>query len=448
MGESRNLEETPMIRRFAECALALLFCVVLTDTAAGQTHTFTLQQVMSAPFPSQMHAAPKGGAFLWVYDDQGRRNLWVANPQGAGYSLHSVTHDDADDGIEIGEISWTPDAQHIVYVRGGDFEFPERPSPNPDLLAQGVQQEIWMVDADGTNARKLAPGRNPALSPDGATVAYIDNDQIWTLDLRNPSTQIDRDPVWSPDSRSVAFVRLPSHTPGVDFQPHRAGAPWSIRIADVATGQGRPIWIAPSGPGSVFHGIESGQPLFFAADGRIVFPWEGTGWLHLYSISTSGGSATDLTPGDFEVDYVAFSHDRRTLVFSSNQNDIDRRHLWQVSVDGGSPHQLTHGDGLEVMPVLSPTGTIAVLRADAHLPLRPAMVSSDGTLHDIAPQMIPATFPANDLVVPQQVIFSAADGLRIHGQLFLPTAARPGEKFPAVVFFHGGSRRQMLLGWH
>ena len=490
-----------MIRRFAECALALLFCVVLTDTAAGQTHTFTLQQVMSAPFPSQMHAAPKGGAFLWVYDDQGRRNLWVANPQGAGYSLHSVTHDDADDGIEIGEISWTPDAQHIVYVRGGDFEFPERPSPNPDLLAQGVQQEIWMVDADGTNARKLAPGRNPALSPDGATVAYIDNDQIWTLDLRNPaaqavqlfhgrgtpaslawspngeylawssgrgdhgfigvfdfathalnyldpSTQIDRDPVWSPDSRSVAFVRLPSHTPGVDFQPHRAGAPWSIRIADVATGQGRPIWIAPSGPGSVFHGIESGQPLFFAADGRIVFPWEGTGWLHLYSISTSGGSATDLTPGDFEVDYVAFSHDRRTLVFSSNQNDIDRRHLWQVSVDGGSPHQLTHGDGLEVIPVLSPTGTIAVLRADAHLPLRPAMVSSDGTLHDIAPQMIPATFPANDLVVPQQVIFSAADGLRIHGQLFLPTAARPGEKFPAVVFFHGGSRRQMLLGWH
>jgi dipeptidyl aminopeptidase/acylaminoacyl peptidase len=38
--------------------------------------------------------------------------------------------------------------------------------------------------------------------------------------------------------------------------------------------------------------------------------------------------------------------------------------------------------------------------------------------------------------------------MRIHGQLFLPPDATPGEKHPAMIFFHGGSRRQMLLGWH
>src|ERR1700752_1249887 len=38
--------------------------------------------------------------------------------------------------------------------------------------------------------------------------------------------------------------------------------------------------------------------------------------------------------------------------------------------------------------------------------------------------------------------------MRIHGQLFLPPDLAPGEKRPAMVFFHGGSRRQMLLGWH
>lgn len=38
--------------------------------------------------------------------------------------------------------------------------------------------------------------------------------------------------------------------------------------------------------------------------------------------------------------------------------------------------------------------------------------------------------------------------MRIHGQLFLPPDSAPGEKHPAMVFFHGGSRRQMLLGWH
>ena len=45
-------------------------------------------------------------------------------------------------------------------------------------------------------------------------------------------------------------------------------------------------------------------------------------------------------------------------------------------------------------------------------------------------------------------MISAADGMQIHGQLFLPITIRAGEHRPAVVFFHGGSRRQMLLGWH
>jgi dipeptidyl aminopeptidase/acylaminoacyl peptidase len=36
--------------------------------------------------------------------------------------------------------------------------------------------------------------------------------------------------------------------------------------------------------------------------------------------------------------------------------------------------------------------------------------------------------------------------LQIHGQLFLPKNG--AGKHPAIVFFHGGSRRQMMLGWH
>src|SRR5262249_16478826 len=51
------------------------------------------------------------------------------------------------------------------------------------------------------------------------------------------------------------------------------------------------------------------------------------------------------------------------------------------------------------------------------------------------------------LVTPQQVIFPASDGLPIHGQLFIPRGAS-GAKRAAVIFFHGGSRRQMLLGYH
>src|SRR6202007_599229 len=66
----------------------------------------------------------------------------------------------------------------------------------------------------------------------------------------------------------------------------------------------------------------------------------------------------------------------------------------------------------------------------------------------LAPETYPANFPSQQLVTPQQVIFPSADGLEIHGQLFLPADAKVGEKRPALVFMHGGPIRQMLLGWH
>lgn len=480
-------------------------CSFLFSVAAG-AQSFTLEQVLSAPFCSGLQAAPQGGRFLWVADQQGKRNIWVAEPAGSAYTAHRVTSDDADDGIDVGDIVWTPDGAQIIYVRGGDFEFPEKPSPNPALLPQGVEQDIWIVDVHGGNARKLAAGSAPAISPDGATVAFLTNEQIWTLDLRDaaakpvqlihsrgdlgslewspdgkwlaftsergdhgfagvysfadqslkyldPSTEIDGHLVWSPDSRQIAFVRVPPDTSGVSFKPRRSAQPWVIVVADVSTGEGRVVWRAHEGPGSVFHEMESEKQLFWSAGNHIVFPWEGTGWVHLYSVASSGGNATELTAGDFEVDYVAFSKDRKTLVYSSNQSagdplDRDRRHLWEVVADGGLPHELTHGEGLEMVPAIAPDGTLAVLRSDVHVPIRPAVVGGDGELKDLAPQMIPADFPAAKLIAPQQVIFSAADGMKIHGQLFLPASASDGKKHPAVVFFHGGSRRQMLLGWH
>jgi dipeptidyl aminopeptidase/acylaminoacyl peptidase len=46
------------------------------------------------------------------------------------------------------------------------------------------------------------------------------------------------------------------------------------------------------------------------------------------------------------------------------------------------------------------------------------------------------------------VTLTAEDGIEFHNQLFLPPDLRPGEQRPALIFIHGGSRRQMLLGYH
>jgi dipeptidyl aminopeptidase/acylaminoacyl peptidase len=206
------------------------------------------------------------------------------------------------------------------------------------------------------------------------------------------------------------------------------------------------VWKADPGPGSAFRVLGTEEQLFWADGARLIFPWERDGWLHLYAVSAEGGKAALLTPGAFEVEHVQLAPGGREIVFSSNQGDIDRRHIWRVGVGGNAPSSVTSGNGIECYPVVTGDGTVAFLRSDAHLPLRPALRTASGTVREMAPASLPADFPKG-LVAPQQVIFPSGDGLEIHGQLFLPKGSRTG-RAPALIFFHGGSRRQMLLGWH
>jgi dipeptidyl aminopeptidase/acylaminoacyl peptidase len=189
--------------------------------------------------------------------------------------------------------------------------------------------------------------------------------------------------------------------------------------------------------------------VLWAAGDRLVFPWEGDGWTHLYSVSVGGGAATLMTPGEYEVESVALTPDRREVVFNSNQDDADRRHLWREAASGDRPERLTGGEGIEWSPVVTSDGReIVLLRSDARWPARPARLGPGGAIRGLASESMPRDFPGARLVEPQPVIVPAADGLKIHGQIFLPAGLRPGEHRPAVAFFHGGSRRQMLLGWH
>jgi dipeptidyl aminopeptidase/acylaminoacyl peptidase len=121
-----------------------------------------------------------------------------------------------------------------------------------------------------------------------------------------------------------------------------------------------------------------------------------------------------------------------------------------VPVNGSStPHEITSGEGIEWSPVpLAVPGSLALLASDARHSAHAAIQVSNSKPRPLAPETVPAGFPANQLVVPQQVILSASDGLPIHGQLFLPPHATKDAKLPALLFFHGGSRRQMLLGFH
>jgi dipeptidyl aminopeptidase/acylaminoacyl peptidase len=469
--------------------------VVWVGVACAAGGAFTLEQIMSAPFPTEMTAAPAGARLAWVMNERGVRNIWVS--EGPEFKARPVTRYTSDDGQEISSLRWTGDA--IVYVRGGDASR-QGEHPNPTSDPAGAEQAVWVVPLGGGEPRRLDEGHSPAVSPQGDRVAYIKKQQIWqvrlgeepkpellirtrgrptslrwspdgsklvwvvhredhsfvavydaaskTVRYLDPGAAFDGNPVWSPDGRRVAWIRIPYVRELQLFGPKRSAEPWAIRVADAATGEGRPVWGAEPGRGSVFSAVAAETQLFWAAGDLLVFPWEREGWKHLYAVPLAGGQARALTRGAFEVEHVTLSPDRRSVVYSSNQDDVDRRHIWRVEVETGRAERLTPGDGIEWSPVMTADGrVVALFRSDARRPARPAVLSG-GAVRDLAPETLPEEFPEKALVEPQPVTFPAADGMEIRGQLFLPRDLRPGQRRPAVIFFHGGSRRQMLLGWH
>ena len=502
-GTDRRLPNVPTLVALA--ATSLLSLSLGASIAGAQLpEKFTIPQVMSAPFPTELVVSPRGGV-AWTADAQGRKNVWVA--AAPDWHGHPITLWNDDTGEEVSSPVWLPDGKGLVFVRGNSTN-DQGYHANADLDPRGTKQLVMYVNADGSALRALAEGSSPAVSPDGKTVAFERGGAIWTVPMTggdstaskrlfvgrgrdmqirwsprgdaiaftsergdhafvgvyhladhrivylDPSVDSDGEPAWSPDGASIAFIREPAHTRTTVHEIRRSTpVPWSIRVADASTGKGREVWHAtPNVAGSFFHAIVADNQVLWSSDGRLVFPWERGGWVHLYAIPATGAAtatatATELTPGgEFEVQEMTLSGDGASVLYTSNQNDIDRRHAWIVAARGGVPRELTPGKGIEWDVAELTPGTIAFLHSDAIDPARPA-IARNGAVTELASDAIPASFPRASLVAPQQVLFKATDGTPLHGQLFLPPAGS-GARHPAIVFFHGGSRRQMVLGWN
>jgi hypothetical protein len=132
---------------------------------------------------------PDGNAYTG--DDAGP-DLIVTN--AAGTSRQNLTR--TPDVFEL-DPAWSPDGGAIAYSVGGAF---------------GPGTSLWVMDADGTDARRLGAGSQPAWSPDGRRLAFSRDGEIHTMareggDVRRLTYDpgADLSPTWSPDGSHIAW---------------------------------------------------------------------------------------------------------------------------------------------------------------------------------------------------------------------------------------------------
>ncbi len=479
------------------------FLLALPVQLLAQAGSF--ESFKSYPFPTELTASAKGSRIAWAMDEKGVRNIYAA--EGPSFQPVKITSFTKNDGQELTSVTISDDGNWVVFVRGGDHgaNYDGSLPINAANETNPFKVQVGTVPFAGGPTKFLSEGDAPVISPDSKTVAFIKGGQVFTaqIDGASPAKNIfttrgtagslewspdgkrllfvanrgdhsiigiytnadmpiqwvaasfyrDNSPHWSPDGNRIVFIRRPGAGGAPDSVLAKKHQPWSIYTADINTGKASLLWKAPATLRGSVPNTHGGTNLHWAADNKIVFLSYQDGWPHLYSIDANGGKELLLTPGSFMCEHISLSSDKRTLTFSANTGpdakDIERRHAAKVSADKADMQVLTPGNGVEWTPVITGDGkTMAFIAGGAQKSPLPAVMnlSGDKTFRKIGESLVPAIFPEQQLVVPAQVIFKAADGVTVHADLFMPKDG--AAKKPAIVYVHGGPPRQMLLGWH
>jgi eukaryotic-like serine/threonine-protein kinase len=289
--------------------------------------------------------SPDGKSVAFVSDSSGSRQIWVRLLAG-GVPLQ-LTRDPGDHFSP----RWSPDSASLFYYT--------------PPTAGSHEAVVWEISALGGTARRLVESLSEVdPSHDGKALSFFrlnagkielvrtDRDAAHAQVLAQfPSKTSCRQPRWSPDDSSIAFILAFDRWSDDLFYVSSSGGDPHRVTNDAALFSGF-SWL-PDGSGFVFSDSRGSTLLYLPT-------------LHLWRISRNGGDARQLSFGD-ESDTSPDVDSRGRLVSSRRHINFD---IWKFPVDASPAEnvhrsiRITHQTSQVQTPSLSPDGRQLVYLSD------------------------------------------------------------------------------------
>ncbi len=268
-----------------------------------------------------------------------------------------------------------------------------------------AQNRTYTID-DLMKVRRVV---DPQVSPDGTRVAFVIGDvnyeanrvvnQIYTVSINGgPTKQLTNgssssgSPRWSPDGKKIAYV-----TGGQIWTMERDGDD-KEQVTKISTGAGGPVW-SPDGKWIAFNSdvrpdcnnddcnktrdeqAESSKVKAHITT-RLLFrhwdEWRDIKRTHVFVVSSKGGVARDLTPGDFDsppygaasgVDF-AFSPDSTEIAILKNLEKVEaistNSDIIVMDLNGNGARNISAPNkGYDASPVYTRDGKYIIYRSQA-----------------------------------------------------------------------------------
>ncbi len=357
-------------------------------------------------------------------------NVWflrVDGPGGEAFHIEGVT----------GEPTWSPDGQWIAYTQrpdGGSEVDGERSGwIAPDAVSNTLDEERFdgrvitsiRYKSDGTLA--LRPHYSVqekqqlyVVSSDGGSPRRVTNLEFNVRDLQ-----------WSADSRMVFFAGDESED------------------EELSTDQTGDIWAVPAAGGSIRRlttnpGSESSPRV--SPDGRrlayLSTPVRGAQTdIMVVDVGPDGnfrGVPSNLTVDwDLGVGSPIWSEDGTAVLFSTTSSG--NAHLFRVSAAVGPVEQVTDGERqLSSFSFSADQSVVGFVGTDAVTPAELYIASGDGTTEQKATRFNDDWLGDVDLVRPEEMTWTVADGTEIQGWVVPPVGYQEGNRYPLILKIHGG----------